>query len=256
MPGKDDDFAGLAKEMGLSEPVKSDPIPTPAPTPAPQVDPEPITEPEVEDVVIDTTPEPIVEPVKDPVPALVDPKINQAMAEQRVQNKKYKDAIKAAATAANLSEDEYLAKIQSDALVKRAEDQKIPPEMLRRMEALEAEVNQSREALAQQHLSQQFGKVQATFGITDSELTEFVNQLATTGHNFQNTNADYELLYRGLNHTKLVEKERQAWLADTKRAQAQGSKPNAATGRQSPEGSTKINSMEDMNAVLEDYFKK
>lgn len=241
-----DDFKGLATEMGLTEPPKTEPAPTPAPAtepPTTPVTPEPTKPVEPAAPTAPTEPTP-TEPVK-PNPSMT----NREMAEARVQNKKYKDAITAAAKAANMSEDEYLAKIQEDALAKRATDQNVPPEILRRLEAAEQELAATREKQAQEHLGRQFAGIQSKYKLSDADLTQFVQALADQGHDFQNTRADYELLYRGMYHEKLVEADRQAWLADANRARQQASNPNPVRGAGSPEPH-KMETLEDLDAIL------
>lgn len=217
-----DEFQGLVDELlGGAEPETppTDPGETQGDEGYEETSEEPDTE-SVDDVTDEEgdAPEEQNEEVEQPNPeALVQEtqaeKDSRAFAEMRVKNAKYEKALARAAKASGTTVDEFLQQIEEKSLQTQAKQMNTDPEILRRMEALEAENEQYRTGQVQMYLSKEFSKVQKELKISDQELQTFTADLINRGHNFQDTSVDYTLLYRGLNHEQLVEKERQAWIA-------------------------------------------
>lgn len=256
-------FESLKKEMGIetppptvTEPVVTEPaapVTEPA-TPAnatPEVDPVPATEPVVEPTV--------TEPVVAPTPAATEPaKGNKsedsaqarAFAEMRVENAKYKKLVKQMADAEGITPEEYLKKLEDQAVATRATALQTSPEVLRRLDAAEAALREQEDLRVQNHIQSEFGNLQRTFNLTEAELSAFAEQLAQKGHDFRNVSTDYAVLYRGLNHDILIEKERQAWISRNQKAVEHAPKTVTTTGSGAGVQTPKINSVADMEAFL------
>lgn len=228
----------------------------PSAEPQDPVDP---VEPEPQDPEDPAEPNPETGKESDPVPPKATPpapkddpnKAARAFAEMRTKATQYEKLMDKAAKASGLTRDEFIAKLETDALNKRAEESKIPADALRRIEELEQRLQASESAKVQTHLAKEFANVQTKFGISDAELTTFTETLANRGFNFEDTSVDYSTLYRGMNYEALVEKERQSWIAGSARAGAQGSRPIIKNGKGGPSGSEEITSFGDLDAALE-----
>lgn len=255
MPGKDDLNALVDEIGGGAKPAEPAPTPTEPSTPEPTKEPEPTpTEPTAAPQA--TEPEP---PKKEPEPAKAPepkkPDENAKFAQMRVEKAKLEKAIKVAAEAEGLSVDEYLAKIETGALEKRAKDMNVPPEILRRLEETEAKLRLSEQERVQSHLANQFTKVQQAFKLSDAELDKFITTLGDQGFNFQNPLADYETLYRGMYHEQLLEKARQEWIAHSQRGE-QSSKTITSNGKPSGGGARKVETEADLNDLLAEFASK
>ena len=178
-------------------------------------------------------------------------KAHRAFAEMRAKNTKYERALARAAKMSNLSVDEFLEQMENKTLEQQAKTMGTNPELLRRLESLEAENESYRNSQIQMHLTREFGKVEQELQASKKDLQEFTTELIKRGHNFQDTSVDYTLLYRGMYHDKLIEKERQKWIA------RQGKAQNSATtvgksGKRDTSPET-IESMADLNKLLDQF---
>ncbi len=179
-----------------------------------------------------------------------DPKA-RAFAEMRAKNTQYERALKKAAEVEGISVEEYLKKIDEGATTKRAEQMQTSPEILRRLEEAESKLAEQEQSKVQMHLAMEFQKLQQTLSVSDDELAAFTEKLASKGFNFMDPSADYTALYRGLNYEKLVEKERQEWLARSQKASQQGSQPLTKTGKNGSTSPATIETMAELDALLE-----
>ena len=146
-------------------PVVTEPAPTPtdpAPVDPTPVDPTPANPAPVDPVVTDPAP---ADP--DPVPPATNPAPTKkaddaaqarAFAAMRVENSKYKAALSKAAEAENLSIDDYLKKLEEQALTTRATSLQTSPEVLRRLDAAESALAAQQDLRIQNHIQAQFGR--------------------------------------------------------------------------------------------------
>lgn len=245
-----DSVAGGTKDPEpANTPPPAEPEPTtpvePEPTPAPANEPK---EPQKDEPEAPETPP--TEPKKQ------EPNENARWAQMRVEKAKYEKAVKAAAEAEGLSVDEYLAKLETGALEKRASEMKVPPEFLRQMEETQAQLKELQNSQVRQRLAAEFTRVQTTFKLSDVELDTFVRTLGDQGFNFQNPNVDYEMLYRGMNYEKLLEKARQEWIAHSQQG-TQAPKGATSNGKSSDNGGTRrVDTPEDLALILQEALKK
>lgn len=246
-----DEFKDLITELGGNatppaqdpSPTPTDPVPTPAPaepsaTPAEPADPTPAPAPE------------------EPKPAAAQPKApeetpqGRAFAELRAKNTKYERALSSAAKAAGLTTEQYLEKLESETLTQRAESLKTDPEVLRRLEQAEAELEAYRVKSVENYLISSFEGLKTKLGLTDNDMAEFTETLQRNGHDFRNTTVNYEALYRGMNFDKMIEKERQAWIAQDAKARSQGSTPLPVNGRNGNPATKEIKTTEELDEFL------
>lgn len=178
-------------------------------------------------------------------------KANKAFAEMRAKNSKYEKALARAAELKGVSVEDFLTEMENDTIQKKAEKLGTDPELLRRLEQLEAENETYRTAQVQMHLQREFGQVQKDLSVTDKELQEFTSELINRGHNFHDTSTDYVLLYRGMYHDKLVEKERQAWIARKEKSES-GATTVGKTGRRGGDKDV-IETPEDLDKLLSEF---
>lgn len=250
-------YESLRNEINGLDPVKpADPAPTvpvvtdPAPVTPTEVDPiNPVdgTEPPVVDTPAATPPAPA-----NPTPTKAEESAQaRAFAEMRVKNAKYEKFIAKQAEAKGVSVEDYLKSEEEAALAARATTLQTNPEVLRRLDVAEAALAEQEGLRVQNHIQSQFGALQQVFGLTEAELTDFTEQLAQRGHDFRNVTTDYSVLYRGLNHDKLVEKERQAWISRKQKADEQAPKTIINNGSGAGTTPGKINSISELDSYLD-----
>ena len=174
----------------------------------------------------------------------------RAFAEMRAKNTKYERALSSAAKAAGLTTEQYLEKLEADSLNQRAETLKTDPEVLRRLEQAEAEIESYRVKTVENFLINSFEGLKAKLSLTDAEITEFTETLQRNGHDFRNMTVNYEALYRGMNFDKMIEKERQAWIAQDAKARSQGSTPLPTNGRNGTPATKEIKTAEELDEFL------
>lgn len=180
-------------------------------------------------------------------------KANRAFAEMRAKNTKYERALARAAKMSNLSVDEFLEQMENKTLEQQAKTLGTNPELLKRLESLEAENESYRNSQIQMHLTREFGKVEQDLGVSKKDLQEFTTELMKRGHNFQDTSVDYTLLYRGMYHDKLIEKERQKWIA--RQGKAQNSATTVGKSGKRDSSPETIESMADLDKILDEIDK-
>ena len=224
MPDADKfDFSGLADELLGDEDLDETPEETPEDEPEDDVE-EPTEKEDLEDKDPEGDEPEEQEPPKEdkPKPASKEDASAKAFAAMRAENAKYQRLLKNQAQAAGLTVEEYMKKAEQDALEKRAEQMNVPKEYLERLEQLEKDRAELQVLRATTHLQNEFATLQKTLNVSDKDLKEFTTELAQRGFNFQDTNVDYALLYKGMNYDKLLEKERQRWIRDANKGNSSG----------------------------------
>lgn len=174
---------------------------------------------------------------------------NEAFAQMRVENKRHKDLIAKAAAAHGLSVEDYEAKIQQDLLLKEAAEAKLPPEVYQRLKDMEEKTAAYEAEKAKLAFQGRVTAFQASNNLSNDDLDSFFNACFNAGITPHETAVDFNILYRGLNFDKLVETQRQDWIAKQNRNRAGSSTPNSGTG-QTENLNTTINSVEDLDAIM------
>lgn len=165
------------------------------PTPAPEPDvPEP--EPDTESKPASNT-EDLFQQAKE----------NKAFADLRIQNKQYSNFIGRLAGALNIQSTDpntIMESLQSALLAKEAETQKIPVEVLERMQRLEQQTQVYQDNELKQGALLGFNAVKEQFKLSDEAVTEFAKQLNEQGLNPFTQKMDLITQYKILNFDKLI----------------------------------------------------
>ena len=177
-----------------------------------------------------------------------DDKSAKAFAEMRVKATSYERALQRAADLEGLSVEEYLQKLDQKDIERRAKETNMDPEVLKRIEVLERERQEVLEMKARYHIENQFKVITDKYGASQDELLMFTVDLQKQGFNFFDLNVNYETLYKGMNYEKLIEKERQKWIARAEKGSSAGSVMNK-NGKTSDKGA-KVETMNDLEDLL------
>lgn len=227
----------------------SDPTPPADPTPPPAEEP-PVT-PEAPPADPGTTPQ---DPPAEPPKPTTDDKSSQMFAQMRIQNKQYQNLLKNIAGVLGVQDTqnpELLATaLQEKVLQAQAKQQNIAPELLNRLQQLEARdqeytLNQLR---SQAYMG--FQQVKDTFKLSDQELEGFAAELASSGMNPFESQVDVVREYKLRNFDKLLSAAEargiQKEIERATNAANHSSNPGTRQG-QGEAGTEKINTVNDLN---------
>lgn len=184
-------------------------------------------------------------------------KAHLAFVQMRTQNATLMKTLKTFAANNGIEykdETDLLSKIQDQDLSKRAEEAKVPKEVLERMERLEKRDQEySKEQLKTKALIG-FQKVKDTYQLTPAELQEFGDKLFDSGNNPFETDLELEKEYRNMYFDKIVQKRVDAAVEEALKrdsaARKNGSNPNEKRGAGSQAGK-EVSTVGDLNALLD-----
>ena len=211
----------------------------------------------------DTTPSdtpatpPQTETETDPEQIFSGSKQNQAFAQMRVQNKQLLSTVSRLSQVMgippNLTPDQVLPLIEQRLTEIEAQANNIPVDIARRLEEAERQRQEQDQAMLRNNATLAFQKVKDTYGLTQTQLVEFAQQLNTAGKNPYQQPVDLVQEYRMLNYDTILENERrkaaQAEIERMKKADAQSTTPPKASGPAS-ESPKPISTVTDLNAWL------
>lgn len=185
-------------------PANDDPAPAPAPAPAPNTAG---TEPNAQQPSNETPPA----KTEEQPPNLPDQKAQQAFVFMRQQNKRMSDTLRGIAslvgvdpTAAN-DENKLMEALQAKITEQQARDQNVPVELLQRLQHLEARDKMYTAREREQAAALGFQRLKDTYGLSQTQLNQFAQQLVASGKNPLTDAIDLEREYKLLNFDKLVE---------------------------------------------------
>lgn len=145
------------------------------------------------------------------------------------------------------SADQLQAKI-TEALAKQ---KGISPEILQRLNELEEKETQRNSEQIRSNALMGFQKVKTKYGLDDTQLQEFANQLVADGKNPFVTNLDLETEYKLKNFDKLLEQAKtkgaQEEIARAAKAEANASTPGNNQGVQSNNDVQQITTVKQLN---------
>jgi hypothetical protein len=147
-----------------------------------------------------------------------------------------------------MSVEDFLKRLDDKHIEKKAKDMNSDPEVIRRLEALEATRAELEETRVRMHLESQFDKIKKELGASQEDILQFTSELHQQGFNFFDLNVDYLTLYRGKNFTKLMEQERQKWIARAEKGSNAGT-VMTKNGKTSDKGA-KVETMSDLEDLL------
>lgn len=240
-------------EMDLKDEPEQDP---PATDKEPDIldDENDPVEPEDVEPEGDPEPEPEKTPEPEEKPKEKDDAANKAFAELRAKSTRYERILKRLAESSNKSLDEFVNELEDKAIERQAKKMGTDPALLKRLEALEEENQRYQESNIRLYLQSEFKRVESTLKLSEAEMKEFTTQLIADSHDFGNLKVDYLKLYRGYNHDKLVERERQNWI---KKSEKDGQAPGTVKpGRRSAGDPGEIATLEDLDRLLDNRGKK
>lgn len=206
-------------------------------------EPEVETEPETADVAETETA--VTEEVEDSIEAAIEDivspedKSNHAFAQMRVQNKELQNTINQIAGALGLDSQgmtpqEVLSSINETAIAAQAQAQKIPVEILARLNELEQNNNMFIQDRRQAAAREELNVIADKYGADRQALTDFVNALDEDGVNFLTDDVDLEAEYLKRNFNAIIEHSVQAALENeakrTSKAQVHSSQPSDTNG--------------------------
>jgi len=215
-------------------------------------DPEKNSDTKVDDP--DATP-----PDKDPKPNPTDTKAAAAFADMRIKNKQYSDVIKSIAGSLNIDtadEAAMMAALNDDVMTKLAEAQKVPKELLVKMQGLETFQKQQLEIQARTKALNSFEGLKTAFNVDNARLQEFAGKLDEMQINpFIDSTVNLEKEYRNIYFEEIMQKQVQdaveAALKKDGVATEQSSTPGTKVGKQSTGGEKKVNNVRELNTYLD-----
>lgn len=247
----EEELQGLMTELGANTPPPEDTPPEQVQSPEGTTPPEGAQGAEGEQKPPEQTEEPKANNVK----------ANNAFAQMRIANQKYEKTLKSIASVLGVEDtddmDGLLAAFQEKAINKQAEDLKVPPELLSRLQTAEERLRDFEAERNTNNAYLGFQRVKDEYGLTDKELGEFAATLNEKGLNPFEQPVNLMDQYKLLNYDRLIQKAKddaiKAELERRDKAKQQASNPG---GRQSSTGSSdqtdKINSVSE----LDNFIKK
>ena len=176
----------------------------------------------------------------------------QAFAQMRIQNKQLADTLALGAKAAGMEVEDFVKKLENDALTADAKQQQIPVEVLSRIRELEAR-DAARETEHQNLVFRSHIEgFQAKMNLSQNDLRDFIGECVGQGIDVGSQSTNLEVLYRGMNYDKLVEAQKQEWIKRDSRIQGQVSTPGAGKGKSSIAEGGAIETMEDPNNLFDE----
>lgn len=186
-----------------------------------------------------------------------------AYAQLRNENSAYKNAMAALLEKAGLNAAEYsspqqlLEMLQTAEIEEQAEEYKIPPEILHKMNRMEQFLQEQQRVQLHETANAGFQTVQQKYGLNDAQLIAFANQLQADGINPYETmvDLDREFVYRNFDALLAQERSKFTQAAAQQQthsyAQKHSTTPSRVVGTNSSFlGGDKINTMAQLNKLL------
>lgn len=235
----------------LDMPAPTDPPPADPPTDPPPADP-PADPPPTDLPPAD----PATPPAND-----ADIKAQQAFIHMRQQNSQMKNLLKGVAGMLGLSEtdaadEQKLADaLQNKILTHQAEIQKVPPELLQRLNTLEQREQTHLVQQRQQEMAVGLQQLQTKFNLTQQQLTDFAAELVNSGVNPLTQQVNMIKEYQTLHFEDIIKAREEAAIkaeqARSAKAATQSSTPNPKRGDNPDAATQKVNSVRQ----LDEFFK-
>jgi hypothetical protein len=202
----------------------------------------------------------------DNISSLPKSKQASAFAKMRIQNTKQQHALKAILQRAGLDAtlandpDKLLELLEDADVTKQAEQLKVPPQLLKRLNYLEKVTREAESEKLYAAAAQGFQLVKDKYNLTDEQLVQFATQLKEDGINpfEQPVNLVNEYILRNLDNiiTNAQEQAVQQALAQQNKAVQYSSTPNRTQGAAtSPQLESKINTQAAFDKFLASLLK-
>lgn len=185
---------------------------------------------------------------------------NDAFAAMRSENSKYKKFIQQIMKGAGYEGDEdgFMNQLTEASYKRQAQRQgnQVSPELLKRMDTLESQNKSLIDSQNRQMFASNMSNLQKTFNLTDSEMKEFVELAVREKIDLTVPGSNFVTLYQGLFFdklkTKMIEEERQKWIAQNSKANS-AANPDGKSGKKDP-APTNVNTMAEFDSLLQQSF--
>lgn len=243
--------ADLNVDPGMSQMLEDFGVPsTPVEETAPEVDP-----------VEDGAETPPADPEPDLSQTLEAQKANAAFADMRARNASYNKFMKHMMESSGFqgTEEEYMKLLTDQAYTTKAKNQNVAdPAILKRLDELEVDRAALREQNSKQLFFSNVDKLKSKYTLDDNDVVAFVKDAQDRGIDLTLPGTDFNVIYQGLNHDKIVEKAkedaRQEWLAAQAKGQTQATIPDGKSGKKDPTP-TDVSTMAEFNSLLNNLPK-
>lgn len=191
-----------------------------------------------------------------------DQRRNEAFAAMRAENTKYKKFMQQLMKGAGYAGDEdgFMNQLTEASYKRQAQLQgnQVSPEILKRMDALE---NQNQALIDSQNrniFAANLKAMQEQLKLSESDMKEFLDLALKENIDLTIPGTNFVTLYQGLFFeklkTRLIEEERQKWIAQNNKANS-ATNPDGKSGKKDP-APTNVNTMAEFDSLLQSIPKK
>lgn len=191
-----------------------------------------------------------------------DQRRNEAFAAMRAENTKYKKFMQQLMKGAGYAGDEegFMNQLTEASYKRQAQLQgnQVSPEILKRMDALE---NQNQALIDSQNrniFAANLKAMQEQLKLSEADMKEFLDLALKENIDLTIPGTNFVTLYQGLFFeklkTRLIEEERQKWIAQNNKANS-ATNPDGKSGKKDP-APTNVNTMAEFDSLLQSIPKK
>lgn len=182
---------------------------------------------------------------------------NEAFAAMRTENSKYKKFIQQIMKGADFQGDEeaFMNQLTEASYQRQAKRQgnQVSPELLKRMDSLENQNRTLLDAQNKQLFTANLKNMQETLNLKEEDIKEFVNLAVQEHIDLTIPGTNFVTLYQGLFFdklkTRMIEEERQKWIAQNSKANG-AANPDGKSGKKDP-NPTNVNTMAEFDSLLQ-----
>ena len=173
----------------------------------------------------------------------------------RSENTKYKKFLQQIMKGANFQGDEaaFMETLTEASYKRQAQGSQVSPEVLKRMDTLEAQNQTLLDAQNRQLFSANLKNLQDSLKLKNEDLQEFVNLAVRENIDLTIPGTNFVTLYQGLFYDKLkardIEAARQEWITQSNKAN-DAVTPQGKSGKTDPTP-TNVNTMAEFNSLLQ-----
>jgi len=187
---------------------------------------------------------------------------NQAFAQMRAENNKYKKFMQTLMRGSNFNGDEesFIRALENEAYKKQAQLQGMAanPELLRKMDQQEEQIKELTKSQRDQTLMLGLKTLQQTNNLSGKEVEAFVQKAIEHHIDLLAPGVNFDTLYKGMFFddiiTKRIEDERQKWIAQSNKANSAAT-PDNKSGKKDP-APTDVKTMAEFNSLLQTVSKE
>lgn len=188
---------------------------------------------------------------------------NRAFAELRASNAQYKKFISHLMKGSNFEGDEnaFIEQLTNLSYEQQAKNQSTgaSPELLKRLDSLEQTNTQLIEAQNRQMFLTNVDTLTKKFNLSQADVKEFIEKAVAEDIDLTVPGTNFVTLYQGLFFDKikekLIEEERQTWIAKNTKADNSAVTPDGKSGKKDP-SPTNVNTMAEFTSLLQNMNPK